>query len=364
MEILSPSIIRLALDTAVILAVLSLALLAVIVVVRWHAERSEQRTAAFRRRAQPEITAYLEQRRGLPPVVKVLQTEPTRALDLLMEISAGLEPDARAPLRALFTALPVRARELAALQSSRWPRRLHAAERLGYLGDGVAVAGLLDALHDPVLDVRFTAARSLALHGETRAIAPIILAFDIPGDMNQRRVAETLLDFGSDAVQPLLEILANRENYYSDNAINVAARVLGLLRARAAVTPLTNLLDHADFRVRLNAVRSLGLIGDPSASTAVAGLAGDYQWEVRNAVMQALGRLGGTRHLGEITAGLRDESWWVRFSAAQALWQLGQPGREALTAAMTRSPDRYARDMSRQILEEHGALAAAAIHSS
>jgi len=364
MEILSPSITRLALDTAVLLAVLSLALLAVIVAVRWHADRADRRTAAFRCRAQPEITAYLEKRRGLPPVVKILQTEPARALDLLMEISAGLAPDARGALRALFAALPVRARELAALQSSRWPRRRRAAERLGYLGDGVAVAGLLDALHDPVLDVRFTAARSLALHGEIRAIAPILLAFDIPGDMNQRRVAETLLDFGADAVRPLLDILANRDHHYSDNAIDVAARVLGLLRAREAVAPLTALLDHADFRVRLNAARSLGLIGDAAAATAVARLAGDHQWEVRNVALQALGRLGGTRHLETIAAGLRDESWWVRFSAAQALWQLGQPGREALTAAMTRSPDRYARDMSRQTLEEHGALAASAIQPS
>ena len=79
---------------------------------------------------------------------------------------------------------------------------------------------------------------------------------------------------------------------------------------------------------------------------------------MRNVVMQALGRMRSERHLDLLTAGLRDSSWWVRFSAARALWELGAPGRQALTVAMTSDADRFARDMSRQILEEHGALAA------
>jgi HEAT repeat protein len=280
-----------------------------------------------------------------------------------MEISAGLAPGAREPLRDIFAALSLRDRELSAMRSHRWPRRVKAAERLGYLGNEEAATSLLDTLRDPVLNVRFAAARSLAARGEARSVIPVILAFDLPGAMNQRRVAETIMGFGPAALEPLLEILANNRGRYSNNALGVAARVLGLLRARPAVALLTALLDDPEFRVRLNAVRSLGLIGDYHAATAVARLADDREWEVRNVVMQALGQFGGTRHLEALTAGLRDESWWVRFSAAQALWQLGQPGREALTAAVARSPDRYARDMSRQILEEHGAFAAASHQS-
>jgi hypothetical protein len=364
MEILSPEILRLALHTAVILAVLSLVLLGVIIAVRWQAERTAQRTAAFRHRTEPIIAAYLRDDGEPAPVVEALRDDPARALDLLMEISAGLEPSARGPLCALFAALPLRARETAALHSRRWPRRKQAAERLGYLGDGVAVDALLEVLRDPVLEVRVAAARSLAAHGEARAIEPVILAFDLPGAMNQRRVADVISGFGPAAVDPLLDILANRGGHYSNNALGVAVRALGLLRARTAGAALTELLRNPEFRLRLNAVRSLGLIGDRTAADAVARLVGDREWEVRNVVMRTLGQLKATQHLEELTAGLRDESWWVRFSAAQALWQLGQPGREALTTAMTRSPDRYARDMSRQILEEHGALANANIQPS
>lgn len=360
MEILSPHLLRLALDTAVILTVLSLILLGVIVGVRWQAERAEHRTAAFRRRTEPIIADYLERSGELAPVVEALQGDPARALDLLMDISAGLEPAARGPLYALFAALPLRARETAALHSHRWPRRMKAAERLGYLGDGVAVAALVEALQDPVLEVRFAAARSLAIQGEARTIAPVILAFDLPGAMNQRRVADVVIGFGPAAIDPLLDILANRGGHYSNNALGVAVRVLGLLRARAAGAALIELLHNPEFRLRLSAVRSLGLIGDRTATDAVARLADDPEWEVRNVVMQALGKLGrGKQHLEVLQAGLSDQSWWVRFTAAQALWQLGQPGREALTTAMTQSPDRYARDMSRQILEEHGTTVAA-----
>jgi HEAT repeat protein len=191
--------------------------------------------------------------------------------------------------------------------------------------------------------------------GQARTIPQIVLAFDLPGEMNQRRVAEVLHGFGPAGTEPLLSILRNEDGTFSDNAMGVAARVLGMLRAPEAVESLLPMLGHEDFRVRLNAVRSLGQIADHTTADAVAKLTEDPAWEVRNAAAQALGRLKAERHLGKLTAALRDSSWWVRFSAAQALFTMGAPGREALTAAMTGSTDRFARDISRQILEEHGA---------
>jgi HEAT repeat protein len=346
------------LDVALVLTAMSAIVLAVIVFVRLFAQAETRRAADFRRGVEPLITAYLAGREKPATVVAALQRDPEQGLMLLMEVSDRLEPRERAPLTGLFTSLPLREKEAAALQHRNWQRRLQAAERLGYLGDGISVPALFDALQDPALPVRFAAARSLASHGEIRAIPQIVLAFDMPGEMNQRRVAETLHAFGQPAVEPLLQVLDNPHGTYSDNAIDVAARVLGMLRANEAVEPLTELLGRSDFRVRLNAVRALGLIGDHGTGDAIARLGNDPAWEVRNVVMQSLGKLRAERHATLLTSGLRDSSWWVRFSAAQALWLLGETGRKALTAAMTGDPDRFARDMSRQILEEHGALAA------
>jgi len=356
MEILSSETLRIALNVALILTAMSAVVLAVIVAVRVAAQSEDRRTTRFRRRAEPLVTAYLAGREKTPAVAAVLQQDPERALPLLMEISDRLGPEARSPLRPLFASLPLREKEAAALRHRRWERRMQAAERLGYLGDGVSVPALLDALQDPVLAVRFAAARSLATLGEIRAIPQIALAFDLPGEMNQRRVAEILLEFGPEGKKELLGILRNADRTYSDNAVGVVARVLGMLRAPEACVPLTDLLAHDDFRIRLNAVRSLGLIGDRATADAVAKLSEDPAWEVRNVAMQAMGRLQAERYLAKLTAALRDNSWWVRFSAAQALWELGETGRRALKDAMSGDSDRYARDMSRQVLEEHGAL--------
>jgi HEAT repeat protein len=116
--------------------------------------------------------------------------------------------------------------------------------------------------------------------------------------------------------------------------------------------------------VRLNAIRALGQIGDPAAIPDVARCAQDPAWEVRNTVMRSLGKLHATDHVSELSEALRDESWWVRFSAAEALWQLGQPGREALSTTHKLSSDRFARDISRQILEEHSALNAPTLQTT
>jgi HEAT repeat protein len=363
MEILSPSILQGAWNVALVLTGLSALVLAVIVAVRWQAQIAARRAADFREQAEPLVMAYLAGREKREVVAAALQRDPDAALLLLMEISERISPSGREPLRALFSTLPLLTKEISALQSRDWQRRLQAVSRLAFLGDGDSTSALLDALGDPVLSVRLAAARALGQLGEARAVTSIVLAFDLPGEMNQRRVAEALLTFGAAAVPSLLEVLEDPQGAYSDNAINLAARVLGLLRALEAVQPLAKLLDHAEFRVRLNAVRSLGLIGEHSSADDVARLADDSAWEVRNVVMQALGRLHSDRHLDLLVRALHDSSWWVRFSAAQALWQLGDVGRAALTSAMTGDTDRYARDMSRQILEEHGAITAREVHT-
>ena len=364
MDILSPDLLRIAWNISLIFGAMSAVVLILTIVVRLQAQTATERATAFRHKVEPLVTAYLAKRESAPAVAAALQRDPSQALSLLMEVSDRLAAADRKALHNLFACLPLRKKEAAALHSRQWDKRLKAAERLGYLGDGVSGPALVDALQDPVLAVRLAAARSLGNLGEARAIVPILVAFDLPGEMNQRRLAEALYAFGPAAVEPLLGVLANVHGTYSDNAIGVAERVLGMLRAPEAVKPLTNLLTHPEFRVRLNAVRSLGQIGDHTDTAPIARLAKDPAWEVRNVVMQSLGKLHGTRHINLMEEGMRDTSWWVRFSAAQALWELGGPGRETLHRAVDGSPDRFARDMSRQILQEHGSLSSQETHTS
>lgn len=356
MGILGPEILRIAINLSVLLTIFSLALLAVIIAIRWKAERRARHTAAFRHRLEPLLAGYVTGRERSGELIPALQHDPDEALALLMETSTRLEAPDRPKLQPLFAALPQRGDLRAQLQNRNWEKRLPAAERLGFLGDHSTVDALIAALKDEVLVVRFAAARSLVTLHSADAVEPILLAFDVPGEMNERRTAEILHEMGDDAVAPLLAVLQNPAGKYSDSVLNVATRVLGMLRAPQAVAPLTALLDHPEFRVRLNAVRSLGTIGDRGSLAAVAELATDPAWEVRNVVMQSIGKLRGTGEIDRLKPALGDQVWWVRFSAAQAMFSLGEPGIAGLKKTAREAADRYARDMSVQVLEEHGVL--------
>jgi len=356
MEILGPTFLEIALRVALVLAALSIAALLAIVAVRLGAGRKIKHASRFRHISEPVVTSYLAGRTAKDEAAAQLRKDPEEALALLMELSDRLEPRDRTRLHPLFAGLPQLESEKAALTHRRWEIRLRAAERLGYFGDKSVAPALLDALHDDVLAVRFAAARSLAGLGDPAHVEPVLLAFDVPGEMNQRRVAEIVRDFGPETAGALLEILRGNGEKYSDSVLNTAVRVLGMLRAREAVGPVASLLKSPEFRVRLNAVRTLGLLGDRTVIPDIAALANDPSWEVRNMVVQALGKLRASQCIPALTAALADGAWWVRYSAASALHSLGDHGLDALRDAMNKSTDRYARDISRQMLEEQRVL--------
>ncbi len=352
MEILGPQFLEIAWHVALVLTAMSALTLLAILLVRLKSQSAIHRSARFRRKVEPLVTACITGRGSEEDTVAALLTDPEEALALLMEIAGRLEPATRPRLHPLFASLPLAPREIAALKSRKWEVRLRAAERLGYMGDPQAPRALTTALGDEILAVRFAAARSLAMLGDPVHVRPIMEAFDVPGEMNQRRVAEILHDFGPRATAPLLAVVENKDGIFSDSVVDVAVRVLGMLRATEAVAPLTVLLKSPEYRVRLNAVRSLGQIGDRSTLADTAALCDDPSWEVRNMAVQALGKLRGEPQIPALVKALADSAWWVRYSAGQALCALGAPGIDALRNIMTTSPDRFAGEMSRQILQE------------
>lgn len=352
MEILGPQILEIAWRVALVLTAMSGLTLLAILLVRLKSQGAIRRSTGFRHKVEPLVTALITGRGSEQDTMSALQADPEEALALLMEIAGRLDPAARARLHPLFASLPLAPREIATLKSRKWEARLQAAERLGYMGDPAATRALSATLGDEILAVRFAAARSLAMLGDPAHVRPILEAFDVPGEMNQRRVAEVLHDFGPRATAPLLEVVKNKDGIFSDSVVDVAVRVLGMLRAPEAVVPLTALLKSPEYRVRLNAVRSLGQIGERAPLAEIAALCDDPAWEVRNMAVQAVGKLRGAQQIPALIKALGDPAWWVRYSAGQALCALGDPGIDALRTVMTTSSDRFAGDMSRQILQE------------
>lgn len=356
MEILGPTILNIVLKAAAALTVLGILLLGVIVLIRWSTDRSRRHRGEFRKEAKPIVMEFLSGTATKEDALEMLNEDPAEALELLVETGNAQPPEGRNRVRILCAALPFEEEQLDLLESRRWETRRRAAERLGFVGGTASIGPLKVALGDGILAVREAAARSLVAMGRTDAVESIVLALDVPGEMAERRAAEVVAALGEGAVDPLVGILEQEGVKYSTTSVKIVIRALGLLRAREAVPVLLTLLKNNEFTIRLNSVRALGLIGDSSAIPEIAELAEDLPWEVRNVSVQALGRLQAVERIPLLVRALGDPSWWVRFSSAQALYALGEPGLRALQKSMTEHADRYARDMSRQILQEHRLL--------
>ncbi len=356
MEILNHNLLPLALNIGLALTGMIFLLLMIITAVHWQADRQQKHAIAFDQINEPLLMSYIECETPKTAVIKSMEKKPFEAMRLLMEFSKNLQPTDQSRLLPLFSELIEVDKETSALNSTSIKRRLQAAERLGHLKNDTSADALLHALEDEVMEVRYCAARSLAAHGQTKYIEPTLLAFDTDHEINWLRLVEITCDYGSFAVPTLLSVLENSQGKYSNNIINVAIRVLGVLKETQAVHELIRLLDHSDFSIRLNAARALGEIGDPVAISPIAELSHDPEWAVRNKAVEAIGKLHAKTHIPILTEAMSDSSWWVRFSAAQALHSLGLTGIEKLKDIMKSTHDVYAHDMCCQVLGEHGLL--------
>jgi len=334
------------------LTALSTLLIVIVIVLHALTDRHARHDAEFHARAEPVVRSYLKGLGRFEDAVAMLRDNPSDALKLLVEISEELGTHGSERLHALFAAFPFVAQELAGLKSRNREVRLRSAQLLGYLGDEEAVPGLLEALQDESLAVRLEAARSLAWLGRKETVEPIVRALDVPGEMPQRRVAEVLVEFGPVIRDPLLALL--QDPSLPESVLNILVRVSGLRKITEAAPRLVELLQHSSVDVRLNSVRALVALGDHEAIPALVRLAADPAWEVRNGVMHALGDLRAADQVPLLAERLADRAWWVRLSAANALYKIGGEGLAALQAAAAYHADRFAHDISRQVLQEHG----------
>jgi len=342
------------LATEATLTVLSVILLLAIIGLRLKTDRNIRLESEFRSRAEPLLKSFMVGEVPVDVAAAVLGKSPRLARQLLMEEADSLGDGGREKLAPLTRTFPFVEKELSYLRSRSWEKRLRAVEALGYLGNDDALPGLMTALRDEVLAVRFAAAQSLARLGCQDAAQPILRALDVPGEVSQRRVVEVLMILGSRVADPMIALLSHPT--INETSLAIAARVVGSLRIHRALQPLEGLLGQSSPNVRLNAVRSIAAIaphGDHAIVGSIAALGEDPSWEVRNAVMQALGKMGAVEHSTLLLQGLSDPEWWVRHSAAEALHELGEPGITALRNAAENHVDGYGRDMSRQILQQH-----------
>lgn len=352
MEILELHITEIAVYLGIAITSLALLLLIITSIVHWLEDRRLDRSMLFDRFKRPMIMSYLDGHTPKLTVIRALEKKPTQAMELLLEMSRKLQPEAQARLLPLFADLPHVEDETNALHSRLTKRRIAAAERLGLLQNESSDQALLDALHDEVLAVRYSAACSLAAHCKPEHIEPILQAFDAEHEINWYRLVEIMVEFGEVATPALLSIIDNPQSPYSHNIVNVAIRALGILKERRAVPALIEQLKSTELSIRLNAAHALGDIGDPAAINALSELRNDSEWVVRADAIEAMGKLHPDDKLPELIEALHDTSWWARYCAAQTICSLGPAGIKALRGVMHSTHDPHVHDVCIDVLSE------------
>jgi HEAT repeat protein len=217
------------------------------------------------------------------------------------------------------------------------PRCL-AAEALGIIGGEEAIEGLiqvLDLCHRDLIDpqvrlaeetVRNQAARQLAILGDEKTIEPLLKCLKenhlkgvtealatfrekraipyiiemLEDDYARDAAGKALLEFGKDAIQPLIEKLFTRNYAFSKNETNPS------IRRRAEV------------------VRLLGKIGDPKAIQPLLKKMEDDKWEFRLYAAISILEIDTNKDeiikiIPELLAGLNEGDWYTNTLCIEAL---------------------------------------------
>ncbi len=171
--------------------------------------------------------------------------------------------------------------------------------RLGYLG----LAGSLSGSPDP--HIRQYAAYLLGGAGKERVVQNLIAALHDPDKGVRTMAVQALVELGTPAVDPLLD-----------------------------------LLDDRHWVVRYRAAEALGLIGDQRAVKPLVDMLADEKDHVRYMAAKGLGRIGGPEEVDSLINALFDCNEFVRRSAATALGAIGgEPARAALHRAAEKETD-------------------------
>lgn len=231
---------------------------------------------------------------------------------------AAIGPDAKDAVPALISAL----------KSKNIRVRAYAAHALGRIGPaaGDAAEPLIDLIVHEDPTVRREARDALRLiNAPSEVVLPhvgkILSAAD-PADAAAAVI--TLAELGKEAVPGLCKALANDDTCYW------AALTLGEIgpEAAAAVPRLSELLDHEDPQVRIQALVALGEIGPAAKGQAEAineVLSTDPVEGVRYAAAFALGKIGEQSVARPaLNAALDSDDPFLRVVGAWALLRLGK----------------------------------------
>jgi hypothetical protein len=293
------------------------------------------RVAAAAGLARPGMNdAVVADARGLPRAWQIR---------LVSELARQLDGTRRRRLAEFAGALGLVALAEGWCRRRRWWWRLRGVRLLSALDAGSPA--VLDLFADPRAEVRAQAAEWAAQQPGDAALGRLVELLDDPRLVCRFAVKDALLRRGKAAEEAMALHLAQPDARPLE-ALEVAAGLAGPGFLPAGLTHSRS----PDAAVRARSAVLLGAIGGAHAVERLTALLGDGDASVRAAAATALGRLGHWPSAGSLSERLGDPAWAVRRAAALALRELGAPGLLLLRRGLG-DPDRFARDMARQVLD-------------
>ena len=164
----------------------------------------------------------------------------------------------------------------------------------------------------------------------------------------RRRALDSMLEFSSLLLEPILQLLRDDDPSVRSSAIRLAASTGTDPRVEQALLPL---VMDSDWWVRVNAVETLGEIKSQAAVPTLIRLLGDD--DTRWSAIDALVRIGDKRCVPHLIPILRSDRTEIRVEVIRALGKLGEEqGLQALKACCERDPSAEVRSEAYRALVE------------
>lgn len=347
------------------LACVVLAMAVAILVFRRRSDERQQKIAPVRDQLVVDLDQYLAGKLAPGALAHKLHAHRSLALGLLLARATRSNEEEQAKLHEIFRRMSFDQAAINALGDRHADRRAEGAMELGYMGRGRGVGGLLRAINDEDGRVRLAAAQGLSQLHLGDAALPILRATMGEEGIPVSKATELLVKLGPAAVRPLCEFLDTPSSIkaISPSMAIAACNALALIGLDRSFESVGRFADHPNPNVRASVARALGSASNASdVRELLIDLAQDPAWEVRGQAVRAMARLRDSDECSAaLVAAAGDGSWWVRQNAAHALGQQGRRGVGSLLAILNESPDIYARDAARQVLEEKSIIRPAGV---
>jgi twitching motility protein PilT len=170
------------------------------------------------------------------------------------------------------------------------------------------------------------------------------------------RALESMRAFGSDLLEPTIELLSD-----PDEEVRASAMLVAQSFEDARIVPATiGLLKDPDWWIRITAAETLGRLKDPRAVAPLVEALADP--ECRWSAVEALGRIGDVRAAPALSRLLADPSPEVRIEVIQALSLFDHPQMLAFVRNVAKQdPSRAVRGRALDVAREMAARAKTAL---